>query len=350
MTMGIAIERCGIVSSVGLHPSSACAAMRCRLNNFRETSFQLGPEANVLGASVPGIAARGVQRLYVMAKDALDQAAESLSAQKRLDIPLLVCVAESTRVGRLTDLDKSLSALLRQAGYGVNPHSGLFSLGKVSVVAALRYAQKLFAEQKADRVLVVAVDSLLNQQTIQGLLSAKRLQGLSEKSGLIPGEGAGAMLLSTAAAATDPRLQILGIGQDVEAAQLSNDVPVRGQGLKSSVEHALSQAQVQPSQLGLRVADLSGESFHFEDAAMAMTRLSAINPMPGILWLPAESLGDTGAASGAMALAWLHEAAQRGYTGCRYALCHFANDDGHRAALIAQLLFPATPELQQSKL
>lgn len=348
MTMDITIENCGMVSSVGLHPSSACAAMRCRLNNFRETPFQLGPDAKVLGASVPDMAARGVQRLYLMAKDALDQAAGSLNAQERLNIPLLVCLAEPTRVGRLADLDTSLHGLLRDAGYGANPLGGFFSLGKVSVVVALRYAKKLFAEEKADRALVVAVDSLLNQQTIQGLLSAKRLQGFSEQGGLIPGEGAGAMLLSSTQAATVPRLSILGIGQDTEVAQITNDLPVRGHGLKKSVEQALSQAQIQPSQLELRVADLSGETFYFEDAAMAMTRLSAISPMPSTLWLPAESLGDTGAASGAMALAWLHEAAQRGYTSSDYALCHFSNDDGHRAALIAQLHLSATPQLQPS--
>jgi 3-oxoacyl-[acyl-carrier-protein] synthase I len=344
MSTDIAIESCGMVSSVGLHPSSACAAMRCRLNNFRETSFQLGPDANVLGASVPDITARGVQRLYLMAKDALDQVAEPLNAQERLNTPLLVCLAESTRVGRLADLDQSLSALLKQAGYGANPHSGFFSLGKVSVVAALRYTQKLLSEKKTERVLVVAVDSLLNQQTIQGLLAAKRLQGFSEQSGLIPGEGAGAMLLSSNETATTQRLTVVGIGQDTEAAQLSNDLPIRGQGLKKSVEHALSQAQIQSSQMGLRVADLSGESFYFEDAAMAMTRLSIHIPMPATLWLPAESLGDTGAASGAIALAWLHEAALRGYTGSRYALCHFSNDDGHRAALIAQLQLSASPK------
>jgi hypothetical protein len=51
------------------------------------------------------------------------------------------------------------------------------------------------------------------------------------------------------------------------------------------------------------------------------------------LWLPAESLGHTGAASGLVAAAWLREAQRLGYAPGFNSLCQLAGDDGQRAAI-----------------
>jgi 3-oxoacyl-[acyl-carrier-protein] synthase-1 len=334
----VAIQACGLVTSVGLHPSSACASMRCRLNNFQETAFQLSSTAKVVGATVPEISARGVDRLFAMVRDAIGQALESLSDAQRQSTPLILCLAESGRPGRLERLEDRLFDQLYADGVGLHPESRMVLSGKVGVAAALEYASQLLHENKAQHVIVAATDSLLNQQTVQGLLKARRVGGLFEGAGLIPGEGAGALLVSKLLPNEQRHIRVLGYAEATEPARLDNDEAVKGHGLKQSIEAALAVADLSLSDIGLRVADLAGDPFYFEDAATAMVRVAQESQTPMELWIPAESVGETGAAVGTIGLAWLLEAAQRGYTSSRYALCHYANDDGRRAALIVEIV------------
>ncbi len=334
----IAIQACGLITSVGLHPSSACASMRCRLNNFRETQFQLSSNAKVVGGYVPEISVRGVDRLFAMVSAAIAQAIENLGDTERQAAPLILCVAEAGRAGRLDSLEHRLFDQLHAAGVGLHPESRLVPLGKVGVAAALQYASRLLHENKVKHIVIAATDSLLNQQTVQGLLRARRVGGLFEGAGLIPGEGAGALLVSRQAPDRQSHIRVLGYAEAIEPARLDNEEAVKGQGLKQAIKGALLSAGLKMSDIGLRVADLAGDPFYFEDAAMAMVRVAQDSRTPMDLWMPAESVGETGATVGAIGLAWLHEAALRNYTASRYALCHCANDDGRRSALIVEIV------------
>ena len=53
-------------------------------------------------------------------------------------------------------------------------------------------------------------------------------------------------------------------------------------------------------------------------------------------WNPADCIGDTGAASGAIMLAWAAWALRKGYTGVGNALVWGASDEGAREAVMLQ--------------
>ncbi|WP_218187952.1 hypothetical protein [Desulfosarcina cetonica] len=51
--VAVAVDACGMVSSVGLSAPAACAAVRCGLTNVSETRFMDGTGNWIMAAQVP---------------------------------------------------------------------------------------------------------------------------------------------------------------------------------------------------------------------------------------------------------------------------------------------------------
>jgi len=104
----IGITRSGLVTSVGLTAPSACAAMRARLANPTTTDFVSAGEA-VLAHCIPltrGV--RGRRKHVVMAAMAIQECLVGIEPAQWEKIPLLLCVAERDRPGRLDGLERDL--------------------------------------------------------------------------------------------------------------------------------------------------------------------------------------------------------------------------------------------------
>lgn len=86
----------------------------------------------------------------------------------------------------------------------------------------------------------------------------------------------------------------------------------------------------------LLLSDHNGEEFRAWEWGMLLLHLRAQAPeWEGLrTWLPATGLGDTGAASGAVATCVATRALQRGYAPSRLALVLSAADGPERAALL----------------
>ena len=98
----IAVRSTGLVTSVGLSAPATCAAMRCKLTNPSETRFIDSTGEWIMGHGVqlenPW---RGLAKLTKMAALAIDECLAGAASEERRDIPLLLCVAERERPGRL---------------------------------------------------------------------------------------------------------------------------------------------------------------------------------------------------------------------------------------------------------
>src|SRR5258708_4462516 len=109
MQQSLVIFASGMVTGVGLSSASSCAAMRCAIDGFSETRFiDSGGEWIIGCAAQLDEPLRGRQRLIRMAETAIR---DCLSAARNIQIrsiPLLLCVAEPNRPGRLAGLDNSL--------------------------------------------------------------------------------------------------------------------------------------------------------------------------------------------------------------------------------------------------
>src|SRR2546430_7939889 len=105
----ISIIAAGMVTGVGLDAPSSCAAIRGAIDNFTETRFMDKGGEWIIGSQVPLEQPwRGLPKLVHMVMPAIKECLAQTGQVKPAEIPLLLCVAEKERSGRLEGLDDQL--------------------------------------------------------------------------------------------------------------------------------------------------------------------------------------------------------------------------------------------------
>jgi len=334
MVQPIAIAGTGLVTSVGLSGPAACAAIRARVTNPIETRFVPAGGEPIVGHSVPLEKPwRGLPKHVKMAAMAIVECLEGVERDEWAQVPLLLCVAETDRPGRLPGLDDQLVQDLQEqlAGRFAND-SAIVPHGRVSVAIALQQARRLIHERDVPRVLLAAVDSLLMWPTLSVYERQDRLLTNRNSNGFLPGEAAGAVLLTRPGGG--PELLCTGIGFGVEPCRIDSEEPLRADGLTQAIKAALVDADCQLHDLDFRITDISGEQYYFKEAALALGRVLRTRKERLDLWHAAEYVGEVGAAAGAAALVVADVACRKAYAPGRHILAHMANDDGQRAAAV----------------
>jgi 3-oxoacyl-[acyl-carrier-protein] synthase-1 len=329
-----AILRTGLVTSVGLSAASSCAAMRARLSNPSETRFIDSGGAWIMAHQVElDQPWRGLAKLSRMACMAIREALRDIPQTAWAGIPLLLCVAERERAGRLSGLEEELLGQIETLlGVRFAPQSAVLPMGRLAAAAALFRARELLQSGAYPQVLVVGTDTLLTAGTLGGLDQQERLLNERNSNGFMPGEAAGAVLLGSGAHGS--YLHCDGVGFSTEAAHVASEEPLRAEGLTRSIRAALEDAGCGLHELDFRLTDLSGEQYYFKEAALALTRTLLQRKEEFDIWHPAESIGETGAASGLAVLALADAACRKGYAPGPGILTHFGTDDGQRAAVV----------------
>jgi 3-oxoacyl-[acyl-carrier-protein] synthase-1 len=329
----LALRSSGLVTSVGLTSAAACAAIRAKLTNPSVTRFIPPGGEPLVGHQVElDTPVRGVAKLVQMAAMAIEETLAGVPRDGWPAIPLLLCVAEPGRPGRVDGLDEALhAALLERLGARFADGSAIVAHGRVSLSVALAQARKLIHQQGCEQVLIAAADSLLNWPTLSVYASEERLLTPLNSNGFIPGEAAGAVLLAAPRGKGELRLD--GLGFAVEKAHIDSGEPLRGDGLTSAMKAALAEAGCDLFDIDYRVSDLSGEQYYFKEASLALNRILRKRREEFELWHPAECIGEAGAAAGFAGLAVIHAAHLKGYAPGPRSLLHLANDSGARAAI-----------------
>ena len=116
-----------------------------------------------------------------------------------------------------------------------------------------------------------------------------------------------------------------------EASAIGTTGPNQGKGLAAVISKVLGARELQPSDIEVRISDQSGEEYYAKESAIAAGRARV---SPAALWCPADSLGETGAAAGPLAVAWAYAGMHKGYAPGIHCLCHFSADTGERAAIM----------------
>ena len=337
MNLHPGILACGMVTAVGLDAPSSCAAMRARLDGFRETRF-LGPGGKwLVGAPAP--LPRnwiGQKRMVHLAAGAVvDALAASPAAEA--DLALILCLAENTRPGRpITDPEAFLRDLATIVGLPARTRTHLIAHGRPSGFVALDRARKLLADGAAGHVLILGVDSYLTVAGIAHYLAAGRLLGPGNANGFIPGEAAAAVLVGSSGA-----LRLTGLGLAREPAFLYNGLdedgahlPLRGDGMTAAYKAALDTANVDLAHVDYRIGDLIGEQFFFKQATLASLRLERGRTAFQDFWSPGENLGNVGAAVVPAMIGMALTAAVKGYAPGSPVLIEASGDDGACGAAV----------------
>jgi 3-oxoacyl-[acyl-carrier-protein] synthase-1 len=334
----VSIRRTGLVTSVGLTAPASCAAIRAKLTNPSETRFIDSNGKWITAHQVPLEAPlRGLRRLAQMAAMAIEEALQDVPMSEWNGLPLLLCVAEPERPGRADRLDDQLYQMIQaELGASFANGSGTFAQGHVGVAIALVQARSMLAAGKARQVVIAAVDSLLSWPTLNHYEQRDRLLTEKNSNGFMPGEAAGAVLV-TPLSGESGELLCTGIGFGHEAAHIDSEQPLRADGLSQAISAALADAGSKMHDMNVRITDISGEQYYFKEASLALSRTMRVTKKCFDLWHPAECTGDVGAASGITILAAAKAACDKRYIPGRNILVHMANDAGQRAAMTLHL-------------
>lgn len=338
----LAVTGIGLVTPVGLDAPASVAALRASISRIGDLpGFQVANAAGepepVTGAAVPMVPGnrQGPERLLRLAGYALQEAVAQARLPRSARCALFVGTAAPHPAGRMLPygalLSRSLGDLLSSlAGSG---NVRLFETGRASVLQAFRTAAlELGANNAWDTVIVGGVDSLISVRTLSHLQATRRLREGRKSSGILPGEAAGFLVLERPESAARRHAAVLAVmeaaagGLDSTPPEKPNRAVVLGR-----VFRAVAQQVAEPRPL--LISDLNGERQRAYEWMFASVRAPFYHS--GMRhWLPAECIGDAGAASGAVTSAWAVDALHRSYARENEAVVWGSSDEGPREAMV----------------
>ncbi len=332
----VAVLASGMVTAVGLNAPSTCAAIRCAIDNFSETRFMDRGGEWIIGAQVPLEQPwRGLPKLLHMVVPAIQECLAHAGNVRPEMIPLLLCVAEKERPGRLAGLDDQLfHDIEAELGVHFHRHSGVIVRGRVAGALGVMEARRLIYEEGVPFCIIAGTDSFLVAATLDSYEQADRLLTSKNSNGFIPGEAGTAVLIGSPKGGPEPELLCVGLGTGQEKATIVSEEPLRADGLVAAFRAAFAEAGCTIGDVDFRVTDSNGEQYWFKEAALAVTRTIRVIKHGFDIWHPADCIGETGAAIGPCALGVALTAARKKYAVGRGPLCHFGAEDGERFALV----------------
>jgi len=242
---------------------------------------------------------------------------------------------EVQRRGRLIPDDQQfLRDLQKELGVDFHNESSVIGGGHVSIALAMKDARLLLQELKLNHVIIAAADSMLSGSTLSCYEESGRLLTSKNSDGFIPGEAAAALLIAPFRTKKESQLLLCGLGFGLEKANIDSEEPLRADGLTAAIKESLHDAGLDESVLQFKIVDVSAEQYYFKEASLAFSRIDRTKRKEFDFWHPAECVGEVGAAIGALMIAVLKAAYDKGYAKGNYVLAHLANDDGRRAAMI----------------
>jgi 3-oxoacyl-[acyl-carrier-protein] synthase-1 len=187
--------------------------------------------------------------------------------------------------------------------------------------------------------LVGGADSYQDGNTLAWLDGTGRLKSNRNRDGLIPGEAAAALLLESRRQAEARGEKILarieGLGRGLEKNPRESGRPSGGTGLVQALRAAMGNAE-NPLEVEWVAGDLNGESYRAREWGLSQVMLLEHFRRLKHIWHPADSLGDVGAASGAVLVSLAARAWDKEYAPAEKCLIFAGSDDGSRGALLLQ--------------
>jgi 3-oxoacyl-[acyl-carrier-protein] synthase-1 len=332
------ISATGMVCPVGMGAAAACAALRAGVSAFCELPFSDDAGRPVIGAPVPDMdfdrdhEARLAELLAAALRDCL-AAAGAVGLER---VPLLVGLAEPGRPGGAAALAATIRARVQERlEVRLHPElSRVVAKGHTAGFEALRLARQVLDSGAASACLVCGVDSYLNAPSLYWLERHGRLKTVVNSNGVIPGEGAAAVLLQSRPGGTGLGTEVIGLGFGMEKAHVLSEEPLLGLGLTAAAREALAEAKLGYHEVDWRLSDVTGEAYGFKEQGLTLLRLMRQQREAFPLWHCADSIGDTGAAAGVCELVAAHQAFVKGYAPGDRVISFTSSVPGERAAAV----------------
>jgi 3-oxoacyl-[acyl-carrier-protein] synthase-1 len=242
------------------------------------------------------------ERMASLAVTALHEALKDAASLGIEQLPLLLALPEA---GSGSPFE--VNAVLRALNGAAAPvrlessEGSLFLEGRAGFFRALAEASRLLKSRKAAWVLV---DSMCDRDSLVLHAQTGRSLGPGTRDGILPGEGAGFFLLTSTTVLerrrSNPQGWLVGCALSLEPHSFLQQKPNLAEGLTD----AFRQLRLNPLVATRRVDHIlscqTGESFWAQEFNYAYLRNAPLMPEPLTVGLVAESLGDVGAAAGAI--------------------------------------------------
>ncbi|MCY1044802.1 hypothetical protein OV208_26035 [Corallococcus sp. bb12-1] len=361
--MDIVITSLGMVSSVGRDVVTTCAAIRAGIvcaqpltyfDVLDETSQEMEP---ITGHPVRGltegftIIGRWLRLARACVADLLHQGAlpdATDAAFWRLTGLRVVTPyhGDERFGGEASDADASkapvrlayLQPLLEALRLPIDERNvDILCQGPAGAVQSIHEAGRWMETRGLDRVLVIAADSYCDPLTMEWLAGDRRLKTPEHPYGLMPGEAGACFLLESAASARRRQppmcFAVASSAVRMEQNHFFSRKPNTGVALAEALEETLAGAMLQAPFAGSIVSDLNGENWRANEWGYVRIRLDSRLAERLQLMLPASSLGDTGAASGAGSVCVAARALARAYARGAQILVVSSSERGHVGAM-----------------
>ncbi len=366
----LGITGLGMVTPVGLSVESSCAAFRAGITRFTPVFGKLidderGQPVPAVGGRVPlewfhggpveeeypgheawklpipppshAYVTPGAARLAELAIPAAAEAWKSARladrAPRAIGIYLGVDEAEDGRA--------VIDALARSLG-ATFAVERVDALGRASGLAALHRAARHLREGRIEVALVGGVDSWVRAEAIERLIEAGRLRDDDHPQGIIPGEAAAFLVLEASPLSGVKSLAWLAGSGVAEEPSAGTEDASEGMGLTQALRKA--RAGVEVGSFPRVVCDLNGDRYRAMEWAYSLVRAlpdlkqdkqrEPWGPEETERWHPAEFIGDSGAASGIVNVAWAVTAMRKGYALIDHALIWGGSEGRLRSAAL----------------
>jgi 3-oxoacyl-[acyl-carrier-protein] synthase I len=360
--MELAITSLGMISSVGYGVAPACAAIRAGivrpqpLHSFRVLVSQPVEEvpltAHPIRDYTEGFAlvgrwlrlASGAWADLLQYGNFPDRSHSDFWKRTGLVVAIPFPDEESLSGRKEQDLALLKSAyvlpFLKIANVPLRPeHTHLLWSGHTGALEGFCHAQRMLESTGIERVIVLAADSYLDESLLEELLSQRRLKTPAVPCGLMPGEAAACFLVEpqwgTRARRARPEAMVRAV-TTARDERFSMAGPHTGTLLAQVIERALDMAGLTSPFLGDVHTDLNGENWRASHVAHAQLRLSQRLSPDIRIRASAHSLGEVGAASGAVAVCIACRSYQRGYALADTSLILMLSERGHFGAMLLE--------------
>ncbi|RKG84016.1 hypothetical protein D7V88_22900 [Corallococcus terminator] len=212
--------------------------------------------------------------------------------------------------------------------------------GHAGTAAAIHLAGQLLAARNVERLVIVAVDSYLDETSLEWLWAHRRLKSPDRPVGLMPGEAGACLLVESLSGARQRGASVLALlpaaGAGCEDRSFLSGQHSSGEALARLVEQVLPAGLAGSGAPGELVCDLNGEEWRARAWGHFLIRLHARQEGQWRVRLPCISVGDVGAASGALGICMVARSFARKYSAGSHALVLSSAEHGDVGAIHLQ--------------
>jgi len=330
----------GARTPVGLRAPTSAAAVRAGICRHGFHPKMLDGAGDPLRFALDGRLdpeVYGTARAESLALTALRECLEPLASRAPVPLSLWMGFPEERPGWLRTDTDAVMRVLTRELEGRARLHDAMsVPLGHASGLVALELALRQLEGGHTCACVIGGVDTYLHPATLDWIDESRRLSTTANRSGFVPGEAAGFVLITTDATARAWGLPALatirGVGTSVEPNTPGSGRACTGEALTAAIASATASLHLPQEKVATTYCDLNGERHRTEELLYVPLRLPAPFVDANRHESPADAWGDVGAASGPLYLCLAVASAERRYARGPYVLAWASSDGGTRAA------------------